>query len=98
MNYTYPFTDAAEDLKLAVWNKAEKVTTPDMDPTDWRKDICGKLMKYSEHGNIDTALGWEIDHIKPLSQDGGDDIENLQPLQWRRNREKGDTSPWQYQS
>ena len=35
----------------------------------------------------------EIDHIKPVSQDGGDELSNLQPLQWENNRHKGDDWP-----
>jgi len=38
-------------------------------------------------------MGWEVDHIRPVSHDGGDDLANLQPLQWKNNRCKGDTFP-----
>ncbi|MFN7825163.1 MAG: HNH endonuclease signature motif containing protein [Pseudobdellovibrionaceae bacterium] len=52
-------------------------------------------MKFSDYGNTESDFGWEIDHINPVSNRGGDDISNLQPLQWKNNRQKSDsTSFW----
>ena len=98
MSYTYPFKDADEKLKLAVWAKGKKV--PDKDgkhwnPAVWRYDICGKPIKYSEHGNTSKDTGWEIDHKKPTAKGGKGIIDNLQPLQWKNNRTKGDNYPWE---
>jgi len=39
------------------------------------------------------VLSGEIDHIKPVSLGGTDDLRNLQPLHWRNNRYKGDNYP-----
>jgi 5-methylcytosine-specific restriction endonuclease McrA len=39
-------------------------------------------------------MGWEIDHVKPVSKGGTDDIKNLQALNSWANAKKGDTYPW----
>jgi len=44
-------------------------------------------MKRDDYGNRNSDYGWEIDHIDP---DGGDDISNLQQLQWKNNVDKSD--------
>jgi hypothetical protein len=75
-----------------VWRKGREI--PNYDPNVWRYDMCGKPMKFSEYGNTNSEHGWEVDHIKPVTKGGTDDLSNLQPLQWENNRRKGDTYPW----
>lgn len=77
-----------------VWQKGRVI--PNYDLGTWRYDICGNPIKYQDYGKIESKHGWEIDHIKPVARGGGDDLNNLQPLQWEKNREKGDSYPWQY--
>lgn len=92
MPYYYPFSNADEPSKLLVWDKGRII--PKFDSALWRRDICGHAMKYEDHGDTGSQYGWEIDHIKPASKGGPDDIGNLQPLYWKTNRSKGDTFPW----
>lgn len=74
-----------------VWKKAKIVNTEQADV--WRKDYAGAWIKKSEYGNCESQYGWEIDHQKPVSKGGTDDIFNLVPLQWENNRSKCDDYP-----
>src|SRR5437762_2669887 len=76
----------SEAVTQQVWEKAT-VTEPN-DPKLWRKDQCGAWIHRSAHGNRDSQYGWEIDHIQPVSQGGGDEVSNLRPLQWQNNADR----------
>ena len=84
----YPFD---QSMKLRVWEKGTIVSG--YDKNAYRKDIHGYWIKFDEYGNIMSENAWEIDHVKPASQGGSDDISNLHPLQWKNNRIKVDKYP-----
>ena len=75
----------------AVWQKGKPVSG--YDSNQYRKDACGTWMERTQYGNTSSNRGWEVDHIKPASMGGSDDLSNLQPLQWENNRSKGDDHP-----
>ncbi|MDD3436969.1 MAG: HNH endonuclease signature motif containing protein [Candidatus Gastranaerophilales bacterium] len=80
----------SEETKQKVWAKAQIVGTND--PKVWRKDMAGAWIKYEDYGKTTskTGNGWEIDHKKPEAKGGSDNLDNLQPLQWKNNRTKND--------
>ncbi len=97
MAYNYPFKTADEEIKRSVWAKGKIIPDKDgkhWDEAVWRYDICGKPMQYSEHGNTNSDVGWEIDHMNPTANGGPNTFDNLQPLQWENNRAKSDNYPW----
>lgn len=82
----------SEDTVRAIWNKGNNVLGKS--PDSWKKDKCGQLIEFKQHGNRDSPYGWEIDHITPVSRGGGDEDNNLQPLHWKNNLDKGDKLDW----
>lgn len=78
----------------AVWEKAAIV--PGYDPSVWRQDACSMWISWTAYGQTSSQYGWEVDHRQPVARGGGDLIDNLQPLNWRNNRGKGDDYPRWY--
>lgn len=76
-----PFT---QDVVEAVWHKARTMGIYET----LRVDAWGWTIVRQDFGNSRSRYGWEIDHIVPVALGGGDDLNNLQPLQWENNRRK----------
>lgn len=78
----------SEEVIQKVWEKGTVVTNND--PRLWRKDQCSAWISRQYYGNRNSVYGWEIDHIKPVIDGGGDELSNLRPLQWENNASKQD--------
>lgn len=77
------------ECKNAVWNKMP--TIKGKSPDIYRKDAYNNILTYNSYGK-DTKTGWNIDHIKPKSKGGSDNIRNLQALQTFKNKSLGNTT------
>jgi len=77
-----------EQIVQIVWGKG--MVVGGANPNLWRKDKCGAWIERQKYGKRDSLYGWEIDHIKPESEGGSDEISNFRPLQWQNNTAKQD--------
>lgn len=73
------------------WEKAERIRGKN--PDVWRKDKYGNEIRRHSYGTSGN-YGWEVDHKKPKSKGGTDKPQNIQPLHWKKNREKSDKYPY----
>lgn len=83
MNYT-------ETVLRQVWNKASTIPGEDRDYK--RKDQCGATILWNQYGTSGNH-GWEVDHIKPKSKGGSNQLYNLQPLHHENNAAKSNNYP-----
>ena len=83
---SYKSGKQTKELKDAVWSKGKKVKGKN--PNLHRKDAKGNEIYKPAYGKRGEK-SWEIDHKKPKSKGGSHDIGNLQPLQSKANRDKG---------
>ena len=74
-----------------VWEKG--LVIDGYNPNLYRQDFGGAWIAREEYGNVNSMLGWEIDHVYPISKGGNDAFDNLRPMNWRNNRSKGDSFP-----
>lgn len=78
----------SESTVQAVWEKGFKDSQNDS--SVWRKDQCGAWIGRNHYGDRNNQYGWEIDHITPEADGGGDELSNLRPLQWKNNASRQD--------
>lgn len=74
--------------KDKVWNSAK--TIRGKNPDTHRQDPYGNPIYYGSYGKY-TQMGWQVDHIKPVSRNGSNGIRNLQAMQTSTNQSKGNT-------
>ena len=79
---------ATKEQKEKAWNNAK--TIRGRDTAKYRQDPYGNTMYKPSHGK-DSAMGWDVDHIKPKNRGGKDTTRNLQALNSTVNRSKGDS-------
>lgn len=79
-----------EQIIQQVWEKAKVVDG--YNSNLWRQDFANAWICRDAYGTT-RNFGWEIDHLRPISNGGSDDIANLNTLHWRNNRKKGDDYP-----
>lgn len=84
-----PITE--EEKRRHAWENARKVEG--FDATLFRKDACGAWIMWDKYGNRESNLGWEIDHILPVSKGGPDILENIRAMQHLNNASKGNDYP-----
>ena len=75
-----------ESIVEAVWSK----TANSREHAPLKMDAYGTLIWRGGYGNTNSKFGWEIGHRKPVSKGGGDELDNLQALQWENNRLNGE--------
>ena len=79
---------ATQDTISKVWANAKPMRGKNPDTV--RQDPYGNEIHRSDYGET-SKYGWEIDHIIPEARGGSNSPRNLQALQTRVNRKKGDS-------
>lgn len=95
MNFEYKMAQFNEQTINAIWRRAKEVNG--YNPEIWRQDFAGAWIRRDLYG-LRHEFGWEIDHIKPVSKGGTNDIKNLIALHWENNNRKSDDYPEFYTS
>lgn len=79
---------ATKDQIEKAWDNAK--TIRGKDPELYRKDPYGNQLYKQSYGK-NSAMGWQVDHIKPAARGGSDATRNLQALKTEINLSKQDT-------
>ncbi len=79
---------AAHRKREQVWNTARTIVGKN--PAVYRTSEDNKPIYYHSYGQP-SAMGWDVDHIRPKSKGGSDDIGNLQTLTSHLNRGIGNS-------
>lgn len=76
----------------ATWAWERAIRIPGLDPSGYRLDDYGALIRFTEYGQL-TRQGWQVDHRRPTSEGGTDILPNLRALQWENNEARNAKSP-----
>jgi hypothetical protein len=74
-----------------VWDKGTIVDGYEKDL--YRKDAAGAWIAFNSYGNKGSVFGWDIDHVWPIANGGGEDMINLRPLHLKNIEAKKDDYP-----
>lgn len=74
-----------------IWEKG--IPVDGVDSAKFRKDACGAWIARNKFEKSDSDFGWGVDFIYPRSKGGGEEPENLRPLNIRNNISKADSYP-----
>lgn len=79
------------DVVQAVWEKG--IIVDGYNSSLYRQDFGGAWIARDAYGDKNRELGWEIDHVYPISKGGKNHFINLRPMNWRNNLSKSDSYP-----
>ena len=75
----------SKDRLDQIWDKGKVIRGKN--PNLYRKDKYGNTMYRYSYG-LESPMAWEVDHSKPKSLRGTDNLNNLQPMNPIANRRK----------
>lgn len=84
-----------EEKKIRLWKLLRIIKG--LNPSLWRIDRMNNLIFYGDYG-LQTTFGWNVDHKRPFSKGGSDELWNLQCLHSKSNSQKGNIYPFKYPS
>lgn len=79
------------EVVQAIWEKG--IIVEGYNESMYRKDSGGAWIARDAYADTSRDLGWEIDHVYPVSKGGDNCFVNLRPMNWRNNRSKSDDYP-----
>ena len=82
---------ATRQQQEIAWQNTPKVRGKN--PNIYRRDVYGNEIYKPAYGTMGEK-GWEVDHSNPRSRGGSNSSRNLQGMQARANRSKGDKYPY----
>jgi hypothetical protein len=88
-----------DTLKEIAWKTARIVDNHDANIE--RMDACGAWMHYEDFENYESAYGWNIDHVYPITKlrdlkkphNLWNHPTNIRAMQWQNNQSKANAYP-----